>query len=54
MRLDIESTAKIELRGGRRSIVPGNPEASETFRRMSSEDKAVRMPLMCLEIISQS
>jgi hypothetical protein len=44
MRLDMESTAKIELRGGRRSIVPGDPAASEIYRRISSGDKAVRMP----------
>lgn len=44
MRLDMESTAKIELRGGRRSIVPGDADASEIYRRISSEDKAVRMP----------
>lgn len=44
MRLDMESTAKIELRGGRRSIVPGNPEASEIYRRISSDNKAQRMP----------
>jgi hypothetical protein len=44
MRLDMESTAKIELRGGRRSIVPGDPEASEIFRRINSDDKATRMP----------
>jgi hypothetical protein len=44
MRLDMESTAKIELRGGRRSIVPGDPQASEIYRRISSDDKAVRMP----------
>ncbi len=44
MRLDMESTAKIELRGGRRSIVPGDPEASEIYRRISSDNKAVRMP----------
>src|SRR5689334_14491808 len=44
MRLDMESTAKVELRGGRRSIVPGNPDASEIYRRISSDDKAVRMP----------
>jgi hypothetical protein len=44
MRLDIEFTAKIELRGGRHSIVPGDPDASEIYRRISSDNKAVRMP----------
>jgi hypothetical protein len=44
MRLDMESAAKIELRPGRRSIVPGNPDASEIYRRISSDNKAVRMP----------
>ena len=44
MRLDIESTAKIELRGGRHSIVPGDPDASEIYRRVSSDNKTVRMP----------
>ncbi len=44
MRLDIESGAKVEVRGGRRSIVPGDPDASEIYRRISSENKAVRMP----------
>jgi len=44
MRLDMESAAKIELRGGRRSIVAGDPGASEIYRRISSDDKAVRMP----------
>jgi hypothetical protein len=44
MRLDMESTAKIELHGGRQSIVPGDPAASEIYRRISSDDKAVRMP----------
>ena len=44
MRLDIESNAKIELRGGRRSIVPGDPDASEIYRRVSSDNKTVRMP----------
>ena len=44
MRLDIESSAKIEVRGGRRSIAPGDPDASEIYRRISSDNKAVRMP----------
>src|SRR3954451_18996525 len=44
LRFDIESGATIELRGGRRAIVPGDPEGSEMVRRISSNDKAVRMP----------
>jgi len=48
MRLDIESAAKIELRPGHRSITPGYPEASEIYRRISSDNKAVRMPPLYL------
>ena len=44
LRFDIESGAKIDLKGGRRAIVPGDPEHSEVVRRISSQDKAVRMP----------
>ncbi|HEY6989097.1 MAG TPA: DUF1553 domain-containing protein [Bryobacteraceae bacterium] len=44
MRLDIESGAKVEVRGGHRSIVAGDPDASEIYRRISSDNKAVRMP----------
>src|SRR5205807_5723183 len=44
MRLDMESMAKIELHSGRRSIVAGEPDASEIYRRISSDNKAVRMP----------
>jgi hypothetical protein len=44
MRLDMESAAKIELHPGHRSIVPGDPDSSEIYRRISSGDKAVRMP----------
>ncbi len=44
MRLDIESGAMIELREGRHAFVPGDPDHSEVMRRISSTDKAVRMP----------
>ncbi|MGH9667941.1 MAG: DUF1549 domain-containing protein, partial [Bryobacteraceae bacterium] len=44
MRFDLESGAKIDLSGGRKVIVPGHPEQSELFRRVSSDNKAVRMP----------
>ncbi len=37
MRFDIESGARV-------AIVPGDPEKSELVRRISSEDKSVRMP----------
>ena len=44
LRFDIESGAKIELSKGRMAIVPGDPSKSEVYRRISSTDKAVRMP----------
>jgi Protein of unknown function (DUF1553)/Protein of unknown function (DUF1549)/Concanavalin A-like lectin/glucanases superfamily/Planctomycete cytochrome C len=44
MRLDQESGAKIELRGDRVSIVPGDAAKSEVYRRISSDNKAFRMP----------
>ncbi len=44
MRLDQESGAKIALKGGKASIAPGNAAGSEVFRRISSDNKAVRMP----------
>lgn len=44
LRFDIESGAKIELAKGRVSIVPGDPAKSEVYRRISSDDKAIRMP----------
>ncbi|MGA7410235.1 MAG: DUF1549 domain-containing protein, partial [Bryobacteraceae bacterium] len=44
LRFDLESAAKAELPGGHYAIVPGNLAASEMFRRISSDDKAVRMP----------
>ncbi len=44
LRLDTEIGAKIALSGGRISIAPGDPAKSEVFRRMSSDNKAVRMP----------
>ena len=44
LRFDIESGAKIDLSGGRKVIVPGHADQSEMFRRVSSDDKAVRMP----------
>jgi hypothetical protein len=44
LRFDIESGALIELREGRHAIVAGDPEHSEMVRRITSADKAVRMP----------
>jgi hypothetical protein len=44
LRFDLESAAKAELGGGRHAIVPGSLATSEMFRRISSDDKAVRMP----------
>jgi Protein of unknown function (DUF1553)/Protein of unknown function (DUF1549)/Concanavalin A-like lectin/glucanases superfamily/Planctomycete cytochrome C len=44
MRFDIESSAKAKLKSGRYAIVPGDPANSEMYRRVSSENKAVRMP----------
>ncbi len=43
LRLDVESSAKADL-GGHFAIVPGNSPASELIRRVSSDDKARRMP----------
>lgn len=44
LRFDIESGAKIELSQGRAAIVPGDPAKSEMFRRITSDDKSLRMP----------
>ena len=44
LRFDIESGALIELREGRHAIVAGDPDHSEMVRRITSTDKAVRMP----------
>jgi hypothetical protein len=44
LRLDTEAGAKIDLAAGRKAIAPGHPEQSEIYRRVSSQDKAVRMP----------
>ena len=44
LRFDIESSAKIELSGGRVSLTPGNPDASEVYRRITSDNQAIRMP----------
>jgi hypothetical protein len=44
VRFDIESGALIELKEGRHAIVAGDPDHSEIIRRITSDDKAVRMP----------
>ena len=44
LRFDTESGAGIELREGRHMYVAGDPEHSEMVRRITSTDKAVRMP----------
>ncbi|HUS07717.1 MAG TPA: DUF1549 domain-containing protein, partial [Bryobacteraceae bacterium] len=44
LRFDIEKDAKIDLSRGRASIVPGDPEKSELYRRISSADASLRMP----------
>ena len=43
LRFDIEMGAKADL-GGRFAIVPGQPDKSELVRRITSENKALRMP----------
>ena len=43
LRLDMETGAKADL-GGHFAIVPGDPTKSELIRRVSSDDKARRMP----------
>ncbi len=44
MRLDQEAAAKQDLGKGRFAIVAGNPEASEIYKRVITENKAQRMP----------
>ncbi|MEP7365794.1 MAG: DUF1553 domain-containing protein [Acidobacteriota bacterium] len=44
LRLDQEAAAKADLGGGRHAIVEGDPNASELIRRITSENKAKRMP----------
>ncbi|MBI3667021.1 MAG: DUF1553 domain-containing protein [Acidobacteria bacterium] len=44
LRFDTEAGARIDLGKGRFAIVPADPGKSEMFRRISSDNKAVRMP----------
>ena len=43
-RLDGEAAAKADLGGGKHAIVEGKPEASELVRRITAENKSLRMP----------
>src|SRR2546421_7090435 len=43
LRLDSEAAAKADL-GGRRAIAEGDPVASQMIQRITSQNKAVRMP----------
>jgi len=44
LRLDREESAKGDLGGGRRAIVPGKPEESAILQRLQTPNKALRMP----------
>src|SRR5262245_44703361 len=44
LRLDSEDAATADLGGGRRAIVPGDPERSRLVRRITSDDEMTRMP----------
>jgi hypothetical protein len=44
MRLDLEADAKAPLSGKRFAIVPGSPEKSEIYKRITSTNQAQRMP----------
>ena len=44
MRLDLEGEAKADIGGNRLPFVPGSPEKSEVYRRITSTNNAVRMP----------
>ena len=44
LRLDSETEAKKDLGKGRRGIVPGQPDQSGVYLRVSSANKALRMP----------
>ncbi len=44
LRLDNAERAHARLESGTRAIVPGQPDASELLRRVSSTDAAIRMP----------
>ena len=44
LRLDIEAGVKAPLSGNRIALVPGDPNASELYARVSTDDTARRMP----------
>src|SRR4051794_21520253 len=44
LRLDREEEAKAALKGNRFAIVPGSPEKSEIYKRITSTSQALRMP----------
>ncbi len=44
LRLDTEAGARETLGGKRRAVVPGDPNSSELYRRVSSDNPALRMP----------
>jgi hypothetical protein len=44
LRLDREEDAKADLGKGRYGIVPGDPERSEIYKRITSTSKTLRMP----------
>ena len=44
LRLDNELGAETALSGGRKAIVPGDPESSELYLRVSASDPTKRMP----------
>src|SRR4051794_18246433 len=43
LRLDTEGGATADL-GGRHAVVPGDPDASELYQRVTAEDDEERMP----------
>src|SRR2546423_626478 len=44
LRFDTEAGAKIALAGGRHALVTGDPDKSELYRRIASNDTKLRMP----------
>jgi hypothetical protein len=44
LRFDNEQGAFVELKGGKHAIVRGDPDASEMYRRITSDNPAQRMP----------
>src|SRR3954452_21172528 len=44
LRLDIEAEAKAALKGNRFAIVPGKPDQSEVYKRITSTSNGLRMP----------